>query len=89
LTFKAKFFPFGPILAAGVFLVIIIGNVWYMTPWGAGDGFSAIGFAGTFGIIPVLILIYVGYKFIKKTKLVPLTECDFSMPAAYAVDKSE
>ncbi|MDR1067657.1 MAG: amino acid permease [Clostridiales Family XIII bacterium] len=84
LKFKAKFFPVGPILAAVVFLIIIVGNVIDMIP-GPGAGADAIiGFAGTFGIIPILILIYVGYKFIRKTKVVPLKEADFTMPKEFA-----
>ncbi|MEI4623559.1 hypothetical protein [Bacillus cereus] len=28
--------------------------------------------------VPVFIALWLGYKFIKKTKVVPLKECDFS-----------
>jgi lysine-specific permease len=84
LKFKAKFFPVGPILAAVVFLVIIFGNVWVMIPGAGASADDIIGFAGTFGIIPILILIYVGYKISHKTKVVPLKEADFTMPAEFA-----
>ncbi|MDR2610480.1 MAG: amino acid permease [Clostridiales Family XIII bacterium] len=89
LKYKSKFFPFGPILAALVFLVIIIGNVWVMIPKAGAGTEDIIGFAGTFGIIPILLLIFVGYKIIHKTKMVPLKEADFTMPAEHAYDSAE
>jgi lysine-specific permease len=88
LKYKAKFFPVGPILAAVVFLVIIVGNVWVMIPGAGASADDIIGFAGTFGIIPILLIIFVGYKISHKTKMVPLKEADFTMPAEHAVDST-
>jgi amino acid permease len=86
LKYKAKFFPFGPILAALVFLAIIIGNVWVMVPKAGAEAGDIIAFAGTFGIIPILIIIFIVYKVVHKTKLVPLKEADFTMPAEHAYE---
>jgi lysine-specific permease len=88
LKFKAKFFPFGPILAAIVFLIIIIGNVVVMIPGSGAGADDIIGFAGTFGIIPILILIFVGFKIKYKTKMIPLEKCDFTMPAEHTVTET-
>jgi lysine-specific permease len=85
LKFKAKFYPVGPILAAAVFAVIIVGNVVVMIPppglAGAEMVNAVIAFSGTFGIIVILLLLYIGYKIARKTKVVPLKECDFTMPS--------
>jgi len=84
LKFKAKFYPVGPILAALVFLFVIIGNVVGMIPPPGAGASSVIEFVGTFIIIPVLILLYIGYKVIRKTKVVPLKDADFTMPVEFA-----
>jgi lysine-specific permease len=84
LKFKARFYPVGPILAAIVFLIIIFGNVITLIPDPGADAAAVIEFAGTFGILPILVLIYVGYKVARKTKVIPLQEVDFTMPKEFA-----
>jgi amino acid permease len=88
LKYKARFFPLGSILTTIVFLVIIIGNVVVTIPGPGAVAADIIGFAGTFGIIPILLLIFAGYKITHKTKMVPLKEADFTMPAEHAYESS-
>lgn len=74
LKFKAKFYPFGPIMAIALCVVVIFGaNIWVFQA----DTFSWFDFITNYMCIPVFIFLYLGYKFIKNTKIVPLEECDF------------
>jgi lysine-specific permease len=75
LTYRAKWYPFGPIFAAVLCTLIILGqnysafveeNIkWYDV---------AVAYIG----IPVFLVFYFGYKFVYKTKLIPLHEVDLS-----------
>ncbi|OMJ11545.1 Lysine-specific permease [Smittium culicis] len=42
-----------------------------------GAKFDAAGFTKSYLGIPVFLIFYFGYKFVKKTKLVPLEEMDY------------
>lgn len=67
LPFKAKFYPFGPILAAILCVAIIIGQV-FTFQWNISNFLANyIGLIGFIGL-------WVGYKFIKKTKMVDLAQ---------------
>ncbi len=65
LPFKAKLYPFGPILAAVLCVAIIIGQV-FTFEW------SWLNFFANYIGILAFILLWVGYKVMKKTKLVNL-----------------
>lgn len=74
LKYRSRFYPFGPIFAMILSLVVIFGaNAWVFQthpfPW--------FDFIANYCLIPVIILLYAGYKIRHKTKLVPLIECDF------------
>jgi lysine-specific permease len=73
LPYKAKWYPFGPIFAIAVGLIVTLGQNFqaFLAPhidWG-----SVI--AAYLGI-PMFLCLWFGYKFVKKTKVVPLKECE-------------
>jgi lysine-specific permease len=74
LKFKSKFYPYGPWLAVVLFLAVLFGaNIGvFQTPV-----FSLFDFVTNYMIIPIFIIFYLGHKFWKKTRLVPLKDCDF------------
>jgi len=71
LRFKALLFPVGPILAALLCLVAIVGQ-FFLTGLAPADVFLYF-----IGLILVIVL-FVCYKLIKKSKLVPLKDIDLS-----------
>lgn len=74
LKFKAKFYPFGPIMAVILCTIVIFGsNIWIFQA----EAFSWFDFITNYICIPIFIFLYIGYKIIKKTKIVPLKECNF------------
>mgnify|MGYP000887670613 CR=1 FL=1 len=77
LKYKAFLYPFGPIFA-GVMITIIIflANMWVFEP----GAFTWFDFITNYALIPVFPLLIIGYKLKKKSKVVPLTECDFTIP---------
>ena len=76
LKYKAKWYPFGPIFATILCAVVILGaNIWVFQ----GETFSWFDFLTNYGIIPIFITVFLGYKYVKKTKLVPLDECNFDI----------
>jgi lysine-specific permease len=75
LTYKAKWFPFGPLFAIGLCFIVIIGQNYNALLGGTIDWYGvAVSYIG----IPVFLAIYLGYKFSKKTKLIPLEEVNLS-----------
>ncbi|CAO0803084.1 unnamed protein product [Mucor circinelloides] len=73
LPFRARLFPIGPIFAFAICLFVIVGqgyDTWMADPPVPADIISCyIG-------VPVVLILFFGYKFIKKTKMVPLMEVD-------------
>lgn len=74
LPYKSKYFPFAPIFALVLCVGIIICQQ-FAAP--TEQGFNWGSFIGTYVGIPIFIALYLGYKFYKKSKLVPLKECNF------------
>jgi len=74
LKYQAKWFPFGPIMAMILCTIVIFGsNIWiFQAPT-----FDWFSFVTNYMTIPLFAIFYFGYKFVKKTKIVPLMECDF------------
>ncbi|KAF9919981.1 hypothetical protein FBU30_010295 [Linnemannia zychae] len=76
LPYKAAMFPWGPLYALLLCTVVV-----------CGQGYSeftkpnpkAINLVACYIGLPFFILMYVGYKIVYKTKIVPLMECDFSV----------
>lgn len=76
LKYQSKFYPFGPIFAMITITIVIFGaNIWVFS------SFTWFDFITNYILIPVTPLLYIWYKVAKKTKIVPLLECDFTMPA--------
>ncbi|KAK9702206.1 hypothetical protein K7432_011366 [Basidiobolus ranarum] len=69
------FYPFGPLLALFLCVVVIIGQGY--------TGFSSnpidwSSLAANYLGVVLFLCLYLGYKITKKTKMVPLMECNFS-----------
>jgi lysine-specific permease len=76
--FKSRFYPFGNWFALVVVTVVILGcNMWVFE---STDTFW-FDFITSYILIPVIPIVYLVFKKIRNTKIVPLTECDFSPPA--------
>ena len=76
LVYKAKFFPVGPIVGMIIcVLVILTAEKWVFTA----DPFSFADFIYWYWPVPVIVGLYFVYKFVMKTKIIPLEECDFSV----------
>jgi lysine-specific permease len=72
LPFKAKWYPFGPVFTLLFFVVFILGQNLF-----SGHQISWAEILATYIGLPIFLLLWIGYKIIKKTKVVPLMECDF------------
>ncbi|EPZ41214.1 amino acid permease [Alicyclobacillus acidoterrestris] len=73
LKYKAKWYPFGTILAFVLCLVVVVGQDYSGFTGGHIDWHSVVA---TYIGIPLFVILWLGYKFIKKTKVVPLQQCD-------------
>jgi lysine-specific permease len=72
LPYKSKWFPFGPIFSFALcFFVLLAQN--YQAFIGDDINWACV-FAAYLGI-PFFLVMWLGYKFIKKTKVTPLEEC--------------
>ncbi len=76
LKFKAKFYPYGPWLAVVLFVIVLFGaNISvFQTPV-----FSWFDFITGYLTLPAFVFLYLGHKYWKKTRLVPLQDCHFDM----------
>jgi len=76
LKFRSKFYPYGPWLALILFLVVLFGaNIGvFQAPV-----FSWFDFITGYLMIPVFVLLYLGHKFVKKTRVIPLKDCNFDL----------
>lgn len=72
LPFKAMWYPYGTYLAlaANIFLIFFQGYTAFLNP------FSAKDFVVSYILLPVFVILLVGYKLWKKTKFVKLKEMD-------------
>lgn len=76
LPYKARWFPFGPLFAFALCFVVILGqNVAAFT----GETIDWYGVAVSYISIPLFLVIWLGYKWTKKTKVIPLKECDLEL----------
>lgn len=71
LPYKAWLFPVGPILAFILCIIIIAGQNYSAF---TGDTIDWYGVSVAYIGLPIFFAVYLGYKYIKKTKLVPLKE---------------
>ncbi|MCB2481218.1 gamma-aminobutyrate permease, partial [Listeria monocytogenes] len=78
LKYKAKFFPFGPILARILCILVIVGQDYAAflkpeftnPPWWQKIGISYSG-------LPIFLVFWLSFKFTNKTKVIPLEDCKF------------
>ncbi len=76
LKYKAFLYPFGPIFAMiTITFVIIFANYWVFS------AFTWFDFITNYLPIFLFPVLYFGYKKKHNTKIVPLLECDFTIPA--------
>ncbi|MEK5392629.1 amino acid permease [Margalitia sp. FSL K6-0131] len=73
LPYRAKWYPFGPIFAIIIGLIVILAQDYQAFLSDKIDWGSVI--AAYMGI-PLFLCLWFGFKFIKKTKVVPLEECE-------------
>ncbi|MFC7394067.1 amino acid permease [Scopulibacillus cellulosilyticus] len=73
LPYRARWFPLGPIYTIVVCVLVILGQGYQSFLGGKIDW---AGMVATYLSIPLFFLIWFGYKFIKKTKVIPLEECE-------------
>lgn len=82
LKYKALCFPFGPIFTVALCAVVILGQN-YNAFIGKIDWTGA---AASYIGIPFFLILWLGYKYTKKTKVIPLMEVDLSPAVAYKKD---
>ncbi|MGE5701730.1 MAG: amino acid permease [Clostridia bacterium] len=75
LPYRAKWFPFGPIFAFIVCCIVIIGQNYSAF---TGSTIDWNGILVSYIGLPLFLLTWIIYKSVKKTKVVPLEQCDFS-----------
>lgn len=75
LKFKAKWYPFGPILALLMCIIIIVGQGYsYISP----HGIDWQSFIASYIGIPLFFALYIGYKVKHKTKVIALDDVDLT-----------
>jgi lysine-specific permease len=72
LPYKAKWFPFGPLFAFILCVIVILGQNYSAF---TGDRIDWYGVLVSYIGLPIFIAVWLGYKIIKKTKIVPLDQC--------------
>ncbi len=75
IPYKASFFPFGPIFALIICIIVTAGQN-YMAFMG--ETIDWYGVSAAYIGIPVFLAIYLGYKFTHNTKVIPLNEVNLS-----------
>jgi lysine-specific permease len=74
LKYKAKWFPLGPILAFAMCVIVILGQNYQAFLTSEIDWYGvAVSYIG----LPIFLVLWLGYKLVHKTKVVPLKECSF------------
>ncbi|GAK42701.1 MULTISPECIES: amino acid permease [Paenibacillus] len=74
LPFRAKWFPFGPLFAFVLCMIVILGQALTLDL----SDVTWLDFVATYFTIPLFLAIWLGYKWKHKTKVIPLKDCDFS-----------
>lgn len=74
LPYRAKWFPFGPIFAFALCMIVILGQNYTAFTGGRIDWNGVlVSYIG----LPLFVIVWLGYKWTKRTKLIPLHECRF------------
>lgn len=77
LKYVARWFPIGPIIALVLSIVIMVGQD-LQSFSGSITHWNWSGIITTYLALPLFIVLYFGYKIIKKTKKIPLEEIDLT-----------
>jgi lysine-specific permease len=74
LKFRSKFYPYGPWFAVVLFVIVLFGaNIGvFQTPI-----FSWFDFISGYLLLPAFLALYLGHKLRCKTRIVPLSQCNF------------
>jgi lysine-specific permease len=75
LPFKAKWFPIGPIFAFALCLITILGQNYTAF---TGETIDWNGVLVSYIGLPLFLILWLGYKAVKKTKVVPLNKCNLN-----------
>ncbi|WML60228.1 amino acid permease [Neobacillus sp. PS2-9] len=75
LPYKSKFFPFGPIFAFAVCGFVVLGQNYSAF---IGSTIDWNGVLVSYIGLPLFLILWLGYKLTKKTKVIPLDKCDLS-----------
>lgn len=75
LPYKSSFFPFGPIFAFVLCGIVILGQNYSAF---MGDHIDWNGIMVSYIGLPLFLVFWLGYKLVKKTKIVKLEDCDLS-----------
>jgi len=75
LPYRAKWFPFGPILAAILCTVVTLGQNYQAF---LGNQIDWVGAAATYIGLPLFFVAWIGYMFVRKSRLVRYEEMDFA-----------
>ena len=73
LVYRAKWYPFGPIVAFFLCILVIVGQDLHSF---ATLNWQAIGI--TYMSVPLFIVLYIGYKIKNHTRVIPLEEVDLT-----------
>lgn len=74
LPYQSNYFPFAPIFALIVCIgVVLLQQISFVTD----SAFNWGSFIGTYIGIPVFLILYLGYRWMKGSRLIPLQECSF------------
>jgi len=75
LPYKSKLFPFGPIFAFVVCGFVVLGQNYSAF---LGNHIDWNGVLVSYIGLPLFLILWLGYKFTKKTKVIPLQKCDLN-----------
>ncbi|KAJ2033766.1 hypothetical protein GGI01_002076 [Coemansia sp. RSA 376] len=84
LPYRAAFFPFGPIYALSLLVVIIFGQG-YGTIW---PKFDALGFVSTYLALPLFLIFWLTWKYTKKTKWVNMLDIDLTTGSLLEMERN-
>ncbi|MDO3412774.1 amino acid permease [Saccharibacillus sp. CPCC 101409] len=73
LPYRARWFPFGPLFAFVLCLVVIVGQSLSVIENGSVDW---LGLIATYLSVPLFLGLWFGYKWRKNTRVVPLEQCE-------------
>ncbi len=72
LSYRAKWFPFGPLFAFALCTIVILGQNYHAF---MGDAIDWYGLLVSYIGLPLFIVLWLGYKWKNKTKIIPLDDC--------------